>query len=173
LIVFLTVFLEYYFIVQSLCNLLVPLVITYLIYLLDLFPRQSNESREVLQFHYTAWPDFGVPESPTAFLDFLLAIRDHNVLNEVDSPAIIHCSAGIGRSGTICLVDTCLVLVCMPKLALLSRLLGYNKVFVHAYLRKKLPLKIVHQINLNILNCYVFGKLWISIVASISVWWKT
>jgi len=65
----------------------------------------------VLHFHYTAWPDFRVPESPTAFLDFLFAIREEQVLSDHESPAVIHCSAGIGRSGTVCLVDSCLVLV--------------------------------------------------------------
>jgi len=73
---------------------------------------QTEETREVLHFHYTAWPDFRVPESPTAFLDFLFAIRQEQVLNDPEAPPVIHCSAGIGRSGTICLVDTCLVLVC-------------------------------------------------------------
>jgi len=74
---------------------------------------QTEETREVLHFHYTAWPDFRVPESPTAFLDFLFAIRQEQVLSEPEAPPVIHCSAGIGRSGTICLVDTCLVLVCI------------------------------------------------------------
>ena len=73
---------------------------------------QTEKTREVLHFHYTAWPDFRVPESPTAFLDFLFAIRQEQVLNDPEAPPVIHCSAGIGRSGTICLVDTCLVLVC-------------------------------------------------------------
>jgi protein tyrosine phosphatase len=76
-----------------------------------------------LQFHYTAWPDFGVPESPTAFLEFLFAIRREKVLDDVDSPPVIHCSAGIGRSGTICLVDTCLKLVCVTEFVCLCSFL--------------------------------------------------
>jgi len=66
----------------------------------------------VIQFHYTAWPDFGVPSSPGAFLDFLWAVRASGALDTaVHGPPVIHCSAGIGRSGTFCLVDACLVLV--------------------------------------------------------------
>ena len=57
------------------------------------------------------WPDFGVPSSPIAFLQFLKQVRDSGVLDEGVGPAIIHCSAGIGRSGTFCLVDCCLVLI--------------------------------------------------------------
>ena len=72
---------------------------------------QTKESREVLHFHYTHWPDFGVPSSPNAFLDFLEVVRGQGVLDNDVGPAVIHCSAGIGRSGTFCLVDTALILV--------------------------------------------------------------
>jgi protein tyrosine phosphatase len=77
---------------------------------LQLQDLQSEEVRQILHFHYTAWPDFRVPSSSTAFLDFLFAIRNEKVLDYADRPPVIHCSAGIGRSGTICLIDTCLVL---------------------------------------------------------------
>lgn len=66
--------------------------------------------REVLHFHYTTWPDFGVPESPSAFLNFLLAVREAGALHQKVGPPVVHCSAGIGRSGTFCLVDSALVL---------------------------------------------------------------
>uniref|UniRef100_H2Z9C4 protein-tyrosine-phosphatase n=1 Tax=Ciona savignyi TaxID=51511 RepID=H2Z9C4_CIOSA len=69
----------------------------------------SDPPRVIYQFHYVAWPDFGVPESPTAFLDFLACVREHGVLESNVGPPVIHCSAGIGRSGTFALVDTCLV----------------------------------------------------------------
>lgn len=71
----------------------------------------SNESREILHFNYTTWPDFGVPQSPTAFLRFLVDVRESGALGQDVGPPIVHCSAGIGRSGTFCLVDTCLILV--------------------------------------------------------------
>ncbi len=71
----------------------------------------SGSKREVLQFHYTNWPDFGVPSTPRAFLHFLQVVRDSGVLNPDVGPAIVHCSAGIGRSGTFCLVDSCLLMV--------------------------------------------------------------
>lgn len=72
---------------------------------------ETLESREILHFHYITWPDFGVPQSPTAFLHFLADVRQSGVLNQNVGPPVVHCSAGIGRSGTFCLVDTCLVLV--------------------------------------------------------------
>lgn len=72
---------------------------------------ESTKSREIVQFHYTTWPDFCVPSSPVAFLQFLKKVRDSGALNADVGPAVVHCSAGIGRSGTFCLVDSCLVLV--------------------------------------------------------------
>jgi tyrosine-protein phosphatase non-receptor type 1 len=72
---------------------------------------ESTKSREVLHYQYSTWPDFGVPSSPLAFLQFLKQVRDSGALDENVGPPVIHCSAGIGRSGTFCLVDCCLVLV--------------------------------------------------------------
>ncbi|XP_030572774.1 tyrosine-protein phosphatase non-receptor type 61F isoform X1 [Drosophila novamexicana] len=72
---------------------------------------ETNKSREVMQFHYTTWPDFGIPSSPDTFLKFLQLVRDSGALAADVGPAVVHCSAGIGRSGTFCLVDCCLVLV--------------------------------------------------------------
>ena len=72
---------------------------------------QTNRKKQVLHFHYLTWPDFGVPSCPTEFLNFLMAVRKAGALEADVGPAVIHCSAGIGRSGTFCLVDTCLLLV--------------------------------------------------------------
>ncbi|CAH1268882.1 PTPN1 [Branchiostoma lanceolatum] len=72
---------------------------------------KTDESRKVFHFHYTRWPDFGVPESPAAFLHFLLEVRSSGSLESDVGPPVVHCSAGIGRSGVFCLVDTCLVLL--------------------------------------------------------------
>jgi tyrosine-protein phosphatase non-receptor type 1 len=71
----------------------------------------SGESRDIEHFHYTTWPDFGVPACPDTFLEFLAAVRDSGSLDADVGPPVVHCSAGIGRSGTFVLVDTCLVLV--------------------------------------------------------------
>jgi len=71
----------------------------------------DSKSRVVLQFHFTAWPDFGVPSCPDAFLDFLVAVQESGVLNSKTDcsvgPPVVHCSAGIGRTGTFVLVDIC------------------------------------------------------------------
>lgn len=87
----------------------------YLTRILRLTDVESGKQRDILQFHYITWPDFGVPTSPNAFLEFLRRVRDAGALEEDVGPAVVHCSAGIGRSGTFCLVDTCLVLVRMQR----------------------------------------------------------
>jgi len=67
----------------------------------------TTEVRTVVQYHFQDWPDFGVPATPDKFLNFLRVVnRDHPSLP--GRPNVVHCSAGIGRSGTFCLVDSAL-----------------------------------------------------------------
>ncbi|XP_061074738.1 tyrosine-protein phosphatase non-receptor type 1-like, partial [Conger conger] len=87
----------------------------YIIRHLELENMTTEEVRYVKHFHYTAWPDFGVPETPTSFLSFILFIRVSGCLSEDQGPAVVHCSAGIGRSGVFCLVDYCLLLMSVRK----------------------------------------------------------
>nr|CAQ14262.1 protein tyrosine phosphatase 1b [Danio rerio] len=82
---------------------------------LELENLSTQETREILHFHYTTWPDFGVPESPASFLNFLFKVRESGCLSPELGPVVVHCSAGIGRSGTFCLVDTCLLLMSQRK----------------------------------------------------------
>lgn len=79
---------------------------------LTLTDQVSGEERQIKHFHYVDWPDFNVPKSPDCFLEFLLAVRRSGCFSESRcvGPPVVHCSAGIGRSGTLCLVDSCLVL---------------------------------------------------------------
>ena len=90
---------------------LLPRVRSLLSILARLTDRESGDDREVLHYHYTTWPDFGIPQSPHAFLMFLAAVREAGVLEECQGPAVVHCSAGIGRSGTFSLVDSYLLMV--------------------------------------------------------------
>ncbi|XP_015213408.1 tyrosine-protein phosphatase non-receptor type 2 isoform X1 [Lepisosteus oculatus] len=83
----------------------------YTVRVLGLKNTNTGETREIFHFHYTTWPDFGVPESPASFLNFLFKVRESGSLNSDHGPAVVHCSAGIGRSGTFSLVDTCLLLM--------------------------------------------------------------
>lgn len=59
--------------------------------------------RTICQFHYTTWPDHGVPQSVQPLLELLYLVRD--VQPAEDKPILVHCSAGCGRTGTICCID--------------------------------------------------------------------
>ncbi|MEE6464570.1 hypothetical protein FKM82_006293 [Ascaphus truei] len=83
----------------------------YTVRLLQLQNINTAETRDIFHFHYTTWPDFGVPDSPASFLNFLFKVRQSGSLGPEHGAAVVHCSAGIGRSGTFSLVDTCLVLM--------------------------------------------------------------
>ena len=43
------------------------------------------------QYHYTTWPDFGVPSSPSTFLAFLFEIRNAGAFSKDVGPSVIHC----------------------------------------------------------------------------------
>ncbi|VDM56321.1 unnamed protein product [Angiostrongylus costaricensis] len=75
--------------------------------LLKKISEEDASGRAVLHVQYTEWPDFGVPASTRCFLNMLNFIKDQNVLSTFDGepPCVVHCSAGIGRSGTFIIVD--------------------------------------------------------------------
>ncbi|KAF8782773.1 Tyrosine-protein phosphatase non-receptor like protein [Argiope bruennichi] len=74
----------------------------------------ENEERVICQFHYTTWPDHGVPNSVQPILELVRLIRDCQASEAV--PVLIHCSAGCGRTGTICAIDYVWGLMRMGKL---------------------------------------------------------
>ncbi|KAK3752022.1 hypothetical protein QZH41_009342 [Actinostola sp. cb2023] len=75
---------------------------------LELYNIKKDEKRTIYHYHYLHWPDFGVPTSPGTFLSFLFEARNAGVISKDVGPAVIHCSAGIGRSGTYIMVDSIL-----------------------------------------------------------------
>lgn len=66
-------------------------------------PDSCKAPRLVSQLHFTSWPDFGVPFTPIGMLKFLKKVR---VLNPSHAgPIVVHCSAGVGRTGTFIVID--------------------------------------------------------------------
>ncbi|KAF6209442.1 hypothetical protein GE061_015189 [Apolygus lucorum] len=70
---------------------------------------QSEVEREVTQLQYIGWPDHGVPDNAAVFLQFINEVRRcrQNMLE----PTVVHCSAGIGRTGVLILMETALCLI--------------------------------------------------------------
>ncbi|XP_053788710.1 receptor-type tyrosine-protein phosphatase kappa-like isoform X1 [Vidua chalybeata] len=60
--------------------------------------------RAVEQFHYLLWPDHGVPRNPSQLL-CLVEVVNKRVLEAPAGPVLVHCSAGIGRTGTFIALD--------------------------------------------------------------------
>ncbi|XP_043932722.1 receptor-type tyrosine-protein phosphatase mu-like [Protopterus annectens] len=58
---------------------------------------------EVKQFHYTSWPDHHVPIKPIKIFHLLNQV--HTCSSNTTQPLIIHCSAGVGRTGTFIALD--------------------------------------------------------------------
>uniref|UniRef100_A0A3Q2CCZ5 Receptor-type tyrosine-protein phosphatase F n=1 Tax=Cyprinodon variegatus TaxID=28743 RepID=A0A3Q2CCZ5_CYPVA len=79
---------------------------TYVTRRFNLNKKGSCEKREVHQLQFLAWPDHGVPEHPTPFLGFLQRVR---ACNPPDAgPVVVHCSAGVGRTGCFIAIDAML-----------------------------------------------------------------
>ncbi|XP_069482046.1 receptor-type tyrosine-protein phosphatase delta isoform X11 [Ambystoma mexicanum] len=79
---------------------------TYCVRTFALYKNGSSEKREVRQFQFTAWPDHGVPEHPTPFLAFLRRVKTCNPSDA--GPMVVHCSAGVGRTGCFIVIDAML-----------------------------------------------------------------
>ncbi|XP_017777960.1 PREDICTED: tyrosine-protein phosphatase non-receptor type 9 [Nicrophorus vespilloides] len=91
----------------------------YTVSTLQLSNSKTDEVRNVSHWQFTSWPDYGVPQSAKAMLEFLERVRRQQaamVLAMGDTwaghprgpPIVVHCSAGIGRTGTFCTLDICI-----------------------------------------------------------------
>ena len=63
---------------------------------------KTEEERTVCQFHYSLWPDHGIPTQVRPLLEMVRLIRDCQASETL--PVLIHCSAGCGRTGTVCAI---------------------------------------------------------------------
>ncbi|XP_060083383.1 receptor-type tyrosine-protein phosphatase kappa-like [Ylistrum balloti] len=60
---------------------------------------ELSETRQVTQYHFTGWPDHGVPDT-LELVAFLMRVLQDNPSRTDDVPLLVHCSAGVGRTGT-------------------------------------------------------------------------
>ncbi|KAM7389974.1 hypothetical protein PAMA_008245 [Pampus argenteus] len=65
--------------------------------------RGVAEIREIRQFHFTGWPDHGVPLHATGLLGFIRRVKAKTP--PTAGPTVVHCSAGAGRTGCFIVID--------------------------------------------------------------------
>ncbi|XP_067421070.1 tyrosine-protein phosphatase non-receptor type 14 [Emydura macquarii macquarii] len=73
----------------------------------------SGQERTVWHLQYTDWPDHGCPEEVQGFLSYLeeiQSVRRHtnsvlDASNNCNPPIVVHCSAGVGRTGVVILTE--------------------------------------------------------------------
>lgn len=63
----------------------------------------TNQNRFVFHYQYVAWPDHGVPQTSVEMLKFRAVVKEKYQPKE--GPMIVHCSAGVGRTGTFIGLD--------------------------------------------------------------------
>ncbi|XP_063405575.1 uncharacterized protein LOC134689200 isoform X8 [Mytilus trossulus] len=61
--------------------------------------------QDVYQYHYTGWPDHGIPDDIDVILAMIKRMRDIRTKDPNHAAVVVHCSAGCGRTGTICAID--------------------------------------------------------------------
>ncbi|XP_043081873.1 receptor-type tyrosine-protein phosphatase H [Puntigrus tetrazona] len=70
--------------------------------------KDTSETRTVRHFHFTAWPDHGVPVGTEDLIQFRGLVRQHIESSFSAGPTTVHCSAGVGRTGTLIALDVLL-----------------------------------------------------------------
>ncbi|ESP00313.1 hypothetical protein LOTGIDRAFT_140954, partial [Lottia gigantea] len=63
----------------------------------------DGSHHRVTQFHYIGWPDHGIPDHPSLLNIMINHMRVERKRHDI--PLVVHCSAGCGRTGTICAID--------------------------------------------------------------------
>ncbi|CAG2170650.1 unnamed protein product, partial [Oppiella nova] len=71
---------------------------------------KGDSHHSLTQYHFIQWPDFGCPQNPYSLIHLIEIIRKQYTAinsheNGINSPILVHCSAGVGRSGTFIAVD--------------------------------------------------------------------
>ncbi|XP_062918198.1 receptor-type tyrosine-protein phosphatase eta-like isoform X2 [Mobula hypostoma] len=66
---------------------------------------KTGEKYNIRQFHFLGWPDHGVPSTTGILVEFRNLVREYINQHQMRGPTVVHCSAGVGRTGTFISID--------------------------------------------------------------------
>lgn len=99
---------------------------------------QSGKRRLITQLQYIAWPDYSVPDNAEDLLSFIRMANQNQHQHDLEmqasegqevGPLLVHCSAGVGRTGTYVLIDCVLDIIRRARTAEQSRLAVWDDGF--------------------------------------------
>ncbi|XP_040845993.1 receptor-type tyrosine-protein phosphatase R [Ochotona curzoniae] len=70
----------------------------------NLVLKQGSHTQHVKHYWYTSWPDHKTPDNAQPLLQLMLDVEEDRLASEGRGPVVVHCSAGIGRTG--CFIAT-------------------------------------------------------------------
>jgi len=72
---------------------------------------KRGEIRTMYHLHYTTWPDFGVPSTTDGIRELVNFVNMYREMSTSNGPIVVHCSAGVGRSGTFIAIHSSFAMV--------------------------------------------------------------
>ncbi|XP_055445009.1 tyrosine-protein phosphatase non-receptor type 13 isoform X4 [Bubalus kerabau] len=110
---------------------------------------QTGEVRHISHLNFTAWPDHDTPSQPDNLLTFISYMRHVHR----SGPIITHCSAGIGRSGTLICIDVVLGLISQDLEFDISDLVRCMRLQRHGMVQTEDQYIFCYQVILYVLTC--------------------
>lgn len=109
--------------------------------------RDQSLKRSLVHLHFPAWPELGLPDSPSHLLRFIQEVHAHYLHQRpLHTPVVVHCSSGVGRTGAFALLYAAVQEVeagrGIPQLPQLVRRMRQQRKHM---LQEKLHLKFCHE----------------------------
>ncbi|XP_061589675.1 LOW QUALITY PROTEIN: tyrosine-protein phosphatase non-receptor type 13 [Cololabis saira] len=121
----------------------------FVIRLIEVKDVQTDEIQRVTHLNYTGWPDHGTPTQPDQLLTFISYMRHIHR----SGPIITHCSAGIGRSGTLICIDVVLGLISKDADFDISDVVRNMRLQRHGMVQTEDQYIFCYQVILYVLRC--------------------
>ncbi|XP_020778053.2 receptor-type tyrosine-protein phosphatase beta-like isoform X2 [Boleophthalmus pectinirostris] len=129
---------------------------------LKLQQRDFPTDRTVTHYYYSSWPDLGIPKEPASLCAFTEHVRQHLETLPRLGPTVVHCSAGVGRSGTFVAL-LWLMQLCARGIRPDVRAAVEDLRLHRMWMVQKLQYIFVYQCLLHWLNARIVGSAWLQL----------